>query len=478
MTAHSDCCGSMSCSRRGFLLAGASGLFVGNFMRRPLLAQDANTRQAFRGMCTEIQPFTPAQYEESRKNFEQYGRSTGARVSNLNVARGVLASSPRSIPSQVLSRPQQLALWRSKQWDKNRLPNEKILVSFRQSSGSLVQTVIDAANQWSRYCGIEFDYDRTGNNYRNAHIRVAFGPSGHWSHVGTDSANVGLVANGNPNGQGQIDSLNIDPGDVGGNFLGTALHEIGHALGAIHEHQQPNSHIPWNEPAVIDWYGRQPNNWTPDQVRDQVLTKYDHGQFNSSTYDSTSIMQYAIAAQLIIPRNRRGPNQDPSFPDSIPWNNVLSNTDKNFMSQGYGLTTPTTGGGNEEVTPTKQRGGSDPGVDTSNAELLEIGIDKAKPKTLARYDDFVAFNLEVKTNGGIHFIETIESPPIHMQLALYDSSNLQTPIATSTAGYRVLNARIKHELKAGTYFVKAWHRNRPGSGNFTIRVSRNEFAGK
>lgn len=34
------------------------------------------------------------------------------------------------------------------------------------------------------------------------------------------------------------------------------LHEFGHALGAIHEHQHPEAAIPWDKPKVYEYYAR------------------------------------------------------------------------------------------------------------------------------------------------------------------------------------------------------------------------------
>jgi hypothetical protein len=41
------------------------------------------------------------------------------------------------------------------------------------------------------------------------------------------------------------------------------LHEFGHALGAIHEHQHPAAGIPWDKPKVYEYYARQ--HWSIDQ---------------------------------------------------------------------------------------------------------------------------------------------------------------------------------------------------------------------
>jgi len=42
---------------------------------------------------------------------------------------------------------------------------------------------------------------------------------------------------------------------------GTAIHEIGHALGLYHEHQNPYCPIVWNEQNVIDSLINNGNDW-------------------------------------------------------------------------------------------------------------------------------------------------------------------------------------------------------------------------
>jgi hypothetical protein len=41
------------------------------------------------------------------------------------------------------------------------------------------------------------------------------------------------------------------------------IHEFGHALGLIHEHQNPSGGIQWNKPVVCRYYEGPPNNRTP-----------------------------------------------------------------------------------------------------------------------------------------------------------------------------------------------------------------------
>jgi hypothetical protein len=80
----------------------------------------------------------------------------------------------------------------------------------------------------------------------------------------------------------------------------TALHEIGHAMGMPHEHQNPKAGIVWDEPKVISAYSGPPNNWNEAKIRHNVLRKLPlTGISAGSEWDPRSIMHYRIIPGLI-----------------------------------------------------------------------------------------------------------------------------------------------------------------------------------
>ena len=85
---------------------------------------------------------------------------------------------------------------------------------------------------------------------------------------------------------------------------GTAAHEFGHAIGLGHEHQNPRGGIEWNEAVVIRDLGGPPNNWTPAQIRHNVLEKYSRDQIRGTDFDPDSIMLYFFPAELDEERPR------------------------------------------------------------------------------------------------------------------------------------------------------------------------------
>ena len=102
------------------------------------------------------------------------------------------------------------------------------------------------------------------------------------------------------------------------------LHEFGHAIGLIHEHQSPAADIPWDSAAVYKYYWEsQDPPWDPPKVDRNIFYRYDDTTTNYSTYDPLSIMHYRIDDTLT-----KG-----TF--STDWNFQLSDTDKKFIKKIY-----------------------------------------------------------------------------------------------------------------------------------------------
>jgi hypothetical protein len=101
-------------------------------------------------------------------------------------------------------------------------------------------------------------------------------------------------------------------------FSRSILHEFGHALGMIHEHQSPANGILWDEPKVYQYYWDQ-YKWEPNKVYNNVLLRYNEDQANSSEFDPDSIMMYEIPGHLtengltIGGRNCKLSEKDKSF---------------------------------------------------------------------------------------------------------------------------------------------------------------------
>lgn len=102
------------------------------------------------------------------------------------------------------------------------------------------------------------------------------------------------------------------------------LHEFGHALGLIHEHQHPNANIPWDKEKVYEYYKRTQNPpWEKDKVDRNIFLRYSESSTNFTQYDKTSIMHYSFPSFLTTDGS------------SVPFNTNLSKNDSLFIRQIY-----------------------------------------------------------------------------------------------------------------------------------------------
>jgi hypothetical protein len=115
-------------------------------------------------------------------------------------------------------------------------------------------------------------------------IRISFDPQqGAYSQLGT--ACLGVQA-GKP-------TMNLGWLDVG-----TVTHEFLHAIGAVHEHQNPRGRdIEWNEQRLFEW-SKNTQGWNKKTTTTNIINTYELDQINGSTYDPHSVMLYFYPGYL------------------------------------------------------------------------------------------------------------------------------------------------------------------------------------
>lgn len=211
-----------------------------------------------------------------------------------------------------IPRPQlliELGLYNQYKWNTGK----SISVGFLDDPLAMRQTILKHASEWSACCNLTFQYEPKTNQ---AEIRISFKNPGAWSYIGTDCLQV-------PNQECTMNFGFFDHTTPAFEVRRTVIHEFGHALGFIHEHQTPASPIKWNKEVIYREYGQPPNSWSREKVDANLFHRYTTSEVTNSVFDKSSIMAYPIPAH----------HTTDGF--SVPWNNDLSPTDRAFAKTMY-----------------------------------------------------------------------------------------------------------------------------------------------
>jgi hypothetical protein len=206
---------------------------------------------------------------------------------------------------------QRAALLAESKW----IPGSRVRVRFTEGDPKLWDRVIRVAEEWTgpQLANLSFQVVED----EDADIRVAFRPGdGSWSYLGTMCRQI-------PLGRPTMNYGWLTPGSTDDELRRVVLHEFGHAIGLIHEHQNPDHPISWNRAAVIAELSGAPNHWDRETIEHNIFHRYDPAAVLSTPVDAGSIMMSAIPASWTTDGFSTELNRD------------LSDTDRRLIRDAY-----------------------------------------------------------------------------------------------------------------------------------------------
>lgn len=206
-----------------------------------------------------------------------------------------------------------MSLIASKKWG----PGTTVRCRFLDGTPKMQKKVKAHCKAWEQFANVKIQFVTRDP----AEVRISFyADDGSWSAVGRDALNRAYFPLHQPTmnfGWVRDDSDPVEDRAV-------VLHEFGHALGCVHEHQAPTFDRKWNEAAVMKYFKGPPNYWDEAAIRSNVLQKYSPRGMQSTQYDPKSIMLYAFDGELFS--DGKGPTNE---------NTNLSPTDRSMIKRMY-----------------------------------------------------------------------------------------------------------------------------------------------
>jgi serralysin len=177
------------------------------------------------------------------------------------------------------------ALLKDNKWEDGAI----ITIAFLDGDGAIQAKVRKYAKLWtaaeSGPANLTFSFVP---DPQSALIRISFKHPGSWSVLGTACEQITDKTQPTMN-FGWFDATTPDE-----EIRRTVLHEFGHAIGLIHEHQNPEGGIKWKREAVIDDLSGPPNNWDLAKIEFNMFHKFEAAAVSATEVDSDSIMMYPI----------------------------------------------------------------------------------------------------------------------------------------------------------------------------------------
>ena len=326
------------------------------------------------------------------------------------------AINPRLLPQGV--KPDVSSVFLAAITGKLWQPGRVLRVRFLDGDPKVQERIPPFAHQWSDYANITFQFVVDPD----AEIRISFRNQGSWSYLGTDALVI-------PKSQPTMNFGWLTAATANDEYLRLVTHEFGHALGCIHEHQNPATNIPWDREAVYRYYQGPPNYWSREQVDINLFTRYEADITQFSDFDRQSIMLYPI------------PNEFTLGDFEIGWNQTLSELDKQFIGTIY---------------PANRKATSVLEVDAPplDATIGEFGEVDTFTFTIVERSDY-----RLETTGVTDVV-----------MSLFGPGSDTRPVAVDDDSGEDRNARITINLRPGDYTVRVRHFSTQKTGGYRISL--------
>ncbi|WP_345302880.1 hypothetical protein [Lysobacter hankyongensis] len=165
-------------------------------------------------------------------------------------------------------------------------PGRTLKIAFLDGDTTVQARVADIARIWLRHANLKFDF----GDHDRAEIRISFRGPGNSSHIGTDALGVSRS-------KATMTLAGLTPETKDEEYHRAVLHEFGHVLGCIHEHQHPENGIPWRKEPIYAFYAGPPMRWSREKTDRNFFQRYARSETNFGAFDETSIMMYGFPAE-------------------------------------------------------------------------------------------------------------------------------------------------------------------------------------
>jgi hypothetical protein len=187
---------------------------------------------------------------------------------------------------------------------------------FLDGSKTQRRKVEAKARLWEKHANVAIVF----GDDPDAEVRISFqADSGSWSALGQEC----LITSYFPKYQPTMNFGWLQDDTDAEEYERVVVHEFGHALGCIHEHQSPSVKLRWKKSAVYAAFSGPPNYWSKRDIDSNILEKYSPEGLSFTRFDERSIMLYQFDGSLFT--DGKG----------TPVNTKLSATDKQMIARMY-----------------------------------------------------------------------------------------------------------------------------------------------